>query len=134
MSSAADPLADALRDWRAARTVQRATTSGSPEWEEATILADEAGWRYHGHLADRKERVSVASRGVLAALDEIKTLHERRDATDPSSNEHAVLLIRIRDAARQLLVLADAEEQQGHGIPPTGESIETVERDGPRRS
>jgi hypothetical protein len=129
MPSAAQPLAEALHDWRSARTAVRSTTSGSPEWEEATIVADNAAWRYHDLLSGRKDRLAAASQGVLGALEEIRDLRDREVKAEEGSPVHQTVAAQLREAAQRLLAYADEEQRQGLAMAPTDETILSIEKE-----
>ena len=128
MSSAGKPLAEALGEWRAARSAVHLTSRGSPDWEEATLLADEAGWQYHAVVADRKAELVAASRGVLESIEEIDRLN-RELASAATAEERTAIADTLRAAMRTLLIRADEEDRLGDGVPLSAESIAEVEAD-----
>jgi hypothetical protein len=128
MSTAGNPLAEALGQWRAARSAVHLTSRGSPDWEEATLLADEAGWQYLAVVADRKEELVAASRGVLESIEEIDRLN-RELASAASADERSAIVATLRTAMRTLLIHADEEDRLGEGIPLSADSIAEVEAD-----
>ena len=126
MSSPGNTLAEALGQWRAARTAVHLTSRGSPDWEEATLLADEAGWQYHAVVADRKDALVAASRGVLDSIEEIDRLNRKLASAD-TADQRTAIADTLRTAMRTLLIRADEEARLGDGVPLSAESIAEVE-------
>src|SRR3954449_7846048 len=111
--SAGDALAKALDDWASAWSAVRAASHGSPEWEEARVLADEAQWRFRGALTERKRELSGVSRAILATVDKLEAMEARRAQLDPTSPDVAALSGEISEAAERLLALARDEQRAG---------------------
>src|ERR671921_1357436 len=124
MALDSEPKLRALLDtWDAAEHEASRVRYGSPEWEEATLAADDARWTYVEAREERKEEVSESSRGIMRALEEIEAIEGQRREEPSGSLRHRELSARLRTAAVDVLRLAHQERASGGQLPNGTESI-----------